>query len=107
MYCLFMYRQRGFAHEKTIITNTIEEMMMEINTQECCTIDCCKEYILIALTNLTDETINHPYHWQDKYHGFCLFRHKLQDGLKDKIYNRYSKDPRYNDCVDFDCSDST
>src|SRR6187431_2556881 len=100
LYCLFMYRQRAFCHEKTILANTIEEMITEINkVNGSCTIRCCEENILRGLTELTDQTINRPYHWTDKYHGFCIFKHSPQDNLEEKIYNRYSKDPLYNDSI--------
>ena len=105
MYCLFMYTQRPFDHDQTIITETYEKMIEEMNKGTCCTIKCCKHDIIENLKNLTDQTINKPIHWTDKYHGFCLFLHKNVDGLNEKIYNRYMKDPKYNDTIDFDCSE--
>ena len=76
MYCLFMYTQRPYWHEKTIITETLAEMIKEINNDIlCCTIKCHKQEIMEKLNHLTNQTINHPIHWTDKYHGFCLFLH--------------------------------
>jgi hypothetical protein len=67
MYCLFMYRQRAFSHEKTMITKTVKEMIEAINddVNDCCTIRCCKKEILEKLNNLTDQTINSPLQWTD------------------------------------------
>ncbi len=109
MYCLFMYRQRGFEYEKTIITKTVEEMIQEIEKTDTCTVRCCKSEILEQLTNLTSQTINNPIHWTDKHHGFCLFIYKGRtDDLKQKIYDRYTKDPKYNNDIyfNYDCSES-
>lgn len=109
MYCLFMYRQRGFSYEKTIITKTLEEMKQEIDhSEDCCTVRCCKDEILEKLNDLTCQTINNPIHWTDKHHGFCLFIYKgNNDQLRQKIYDRYTKDPTYNNDIytNYDCSE--